>query len=108
MKILIDESLPARLRFVLPDHDVVTVPQMGWAGKRNGELVQLIANQFDVFLTVDQNLEYQQNLAGISFAIVVLAAPSNKFETLKSLIPEVQKRLKTIKRGDIVRITSTS
>lgn len=83
---------------------MITVPQMGWAGKRNGELLQLIANQFDVFLTVDQNLEYQQNLMGLSFAIVVLVAPSNTFEALNRLIPEVQERLKTIRQGDVIRI----
>jgi hypothetical protein len=63
MRILLDECVPRRLARELAGHDVRTVPEMGWSGKRNGELLQLMAGQgFEVFLTVDQNLRYQQNL----------------------------------------------
>jgi hypothetical protein len=62
VRILLDESLPRPFARLLPEHDVRTVPAMGWAGKLNGELLQLAAVEFDVLLTSDQNIEHQQNL----------------------------------------------
>ena len=63
MRILLDECVPHRLRRGLSGHDVRTVPEMGWSGKRNGELLQLMtAQRFEVLMTVDQNLRYQQKL----------------------------------------------
>lgn len=66
MRILLDESWPRPLARLLPDHEVRTVGAMGWAGKRNGELLRLAAAEFDALLTADQNLEHQQNLDRIS------------------------------------------
>ena len=63
MRILLDESLPRPLARLLPEHEVRTVAAMGWTGKRNGELLQLAAGDFDAFLTPDQNLEHQQNVS---------------------------------------------
>jgi predicted nuclease of predicted toxin-antitoxin system len=57
VKILIDECLPRKLKNALPDHEVKTVPEMGWAGKKNGELLKLMIGVFDVFITVDSNLK---------------------------------------------------
>lgn len=63
MKILLDESLPARLAHELHGHKVVTVAEAGWSGKKNGELLKLAESKFDVFITIDQNLQYQVNLS---------------------------------------------
>ena len=63
MRILLDESLPHELRDDLPGHAVKTVTEAGWTGVRNGELLRRAAESFDVFVTADQNLQYQQNLA---------------------------------------------
>ena len=79
---------------------------MGWAGKKNGELMRLMTGQFEVFVTIDQNLTYQQNLSNAAVAVVMLAAPDNRLKTLKPLIPQVQETLKTIKPGDIVRVNT--
>jgi len=59
MKLLLDESLPRPLKNEIPDHTVVTVPEMGWGGKKNSELLILAQDQVDVFITADQNLQYQ-------------------------------------------------
>ena len=73
MRLLLDESLPRGLKRDLAAHEVVTVPEQGWAGKDNGELLGLADKQFDVFVTADQGIEYQQNLAGFGLAVVTLA-----------------------------------
>src|SRR5262245_24379799 len=107
MRNLLDECVPRRLRRGLPGHDVRTVPEMGWSGKKNGELLQLLVGQaFEVFLTVDRNLCHQQNLAAASVALVVLVAPSNRLADLVPLLPSVLTALTSIKPGDVVEITT--
>jgi predicted nuclease of predicted toxin-antitoxin system len=105
MRILIDECLPRRLKGELPGHTVSTVPEMTGSGKKNGELVELIAGDFDVFITVDQNMIYQQNLAGLSFAVIVLSASSNTLAGLTALMPQVAAALATIQPGDVVTVS---
>jgi len=105
MKVLLDECLPKRLKRELPGHDVTRVQEMGWTGIKNGALIRLIQSaNFEVFVTIDGNLEYQQNLRAINFAIIVLGAPDNTFDTLRPLMPKVGKALKTIKVREIVHI----
>lgn len=74
MRLLLDECVPRRLRRELSDHEVRTVPEMRWAAKENGELLQLASNLFDVFITTDQRLGYQQDVARFSIAVVALIA----------------------------------
>ena len=74
MRVLLDECLPRRLKRELVGHDARTVPEMGWASKRNGELLALAAGEFDVFLTADRNLSYQQDVSAFNIAVVVLVA----------------------------------
>ena len=80
-----------------------TVTQCGWSGLENGELLRVAANDFDVFLTADQNLEYQQNLRALPLAVIVLVAPNNTFETLQSLIPDVLDRLARVEPRTLVK-----
>jgi hypothetical protein len=89
MRILRDEDLPRRLGKYLTGHDAETVPRSGWAGVKNGRLLALAATRFDVFLTMDQNLEFQQNLATLPIAVLVLGAASNRIEHLEPLVPEL-------------------
>lgn len=93
MRILLDESLPHRLKGDFKDHSVKTVPEVGWQGKKNGELLRLMQGKFDAFLTADQNLRYQLNLRNTTVRIIILAAPSNRYQDLKKLIPKVTKAL---------------
>jgi hypothetical protein len=81
---------------------------MGWAGIRNGELLELAAVDFDVFLTADQNLEHQQNLDALPIAVVVLAAPTNRIESLRSLVPGLLRTLEALVPRQLVRVSVTS
>ena len=104
MRVLLDECLPKKLKYEFTDHEVKTVPEMGWAGKKNGELIRMAQDQFDVFITADQNIQYQQNLKVSEIAVIFLVAIDNRFETLKLLIPQVEESLSSIKKGDVLRI----
>jgi len=108
MKILIDECLPRKLKNELPDHEVKTVPEAGWAGTKNGALLRLMAGVFDVFITIDNNMEDQQQLAAQPVAFVVLSAFNNKLETLLPLMPNVRAALETIQPGQVVKIKAKS
>jgi predicted nuclease of predicted toxin-antitoxin system len=101
MRILIDECLPKRLKLELPDHFVQTVPEAGWAGKQNGELLRLAENEFDVLLTNDQNMEHQQNLKQFDLAFIVLVAPTNDIDDLRPLMLAVNEALTSITAGDL-------
>ena len=104
MRVLLDECLPRRLARDLPGHEARTAPEMGWASKRNGELLRLAEREFDVFLTVDRKLQYQQNLSAFNIAVIVLVAPSNTLAELRPLMPKVVERLSTAKRGEALVI----
>lgn len=97
MKILLDESLPTKLsEFFGTEHEVLTVRDMNWLGKKNGELLQLvIENNFEVFVTADRNLPYQQNLKAITFILVILCGINNRQETYINLISKLLELLKT-------------
>jgi predicted nuclease of predicted toxin-antitoxin system len=104
VKVLLDECLPRRLRQHLPGHDVSTVPEMGWAGTKNGALLRLAEPVFDVFITIDGNLQHQQNLRSAKLTFVVLAAADNTLETLESLMPEVLTTLTGVRAGTVIRV----
>jgi len=104
MRILLDESLPQRLSGEFPGHAVQTVAEKGWSGVKNGDLLRLAAPEFDVFITADQNLQFQQNLSALPLTVIVLVAPNNKLETLRPLIPEVIARLSTLPPRTLTRI----
>jgi Domain of unknown function (DUF5615) len=99
VRVLLDECLPRRLKRELVGHDTRTAPEMGWASKRNGELLALAVGLFDVFITADRNLSYQQDLSSFDIAIVVLVARSNRLEDLRPLAPRVLEVLPSAQRG---------
>jgi predicted nuclease of predicted toxin-antitoxin system len=101
VRVLLDECLPRRLKRELVGHDARTAPEMGWASKRNGELLALAAASFDVFLTADRNLSYQQDLSAFDIAVIVLIARSNSIDELRPLAPRVLEVLTTAKRGAV-------
>lgn len=77
---------------------------MGWASKKNGELLQLATGRFDVFMTIDQNLIFQQNLSRLTMAIVLISTPSNRFRDLAPLVPAILKALEATTIGSIIRV----
>src|SRR6188508_321616 len=89
MRILLDESLPEELQAELPGHEVRTVREMGWSGLKNGELLARCVGQFDLFLTADQNLPFQQNLKALPVSVAILVAKSNRIADLRPLIPKL-------------------
>ena len=104
MRILLDEDLPRRLCSLLAEHETTTVPRCGWAGIKNGKLLALAATKFDVFLTMDQNLEFQQNLATLPISVLVISAPSNRLKHLSSLVPNMLKELNHIAPRSLRRV----
>jgi hypothetical protein len=104
VRVLLDESLPRRLKRDLSHHYVRTVPEMGWSGRTNGELLRLAAGHFDVFVTMDRHLPEQQNLADLELAIVILIAQSNDFADLQPLLPRLLAVLPGLTPGRLVRL----
>lgn len=105
MRILLDECAPRPLKRELADYEIRTVVEMGWSGKKNGELLRLMSQEgFTILLTTDQNLRYQQNLQQDGVAVVVLVAPSNKLSDLLPLIPEARGVLNTIALGEVIEV----
>ncbi|HYO24998.1 MAG TPA: hypothetical protein VEQ85_08610 [Lacipirellulaceae bacterium] len=106
MRILIDECVPRGIRRYFPGHYVMTVADLGWSGKKNGELVRLIAaNNVDVFITVDQNLQFQQHLSGAGFGIVIISSSSNRLAAIVPLVPKILLALDSIQPGQLVGIS---
>jgi hypothetical protein len=105
MRVLLDECVPKALGRHLAGHSVRTVPQEGWAGKKNGELLRLMATAgFDVLLTVDQGVRYQHNLRAAGVAVLVLVAASNDILDLIPLVPGALAALAGIQPGDMVEV----
>jgi predicted nuclease of predicted toxin-antitoxin system len=105
MRVLLDESLPRQLRRVLAGHEVSTVPEAGWAGEKNGELLRLAEPQFDVFVTMDRRLPFQQNLSGLRLAIVILIARTNDIADLLPLASDLQAAVDDAEPGAVVRLS---
>ena len=94
MKLLIDENLPKRLKIDFPEHDIFTVNDLSWNGKKNGELLDImIKDDFDVLLTFDKNLQHQQNFKKYPIAVIILNAEDNAYITLKPLVPRIHELL---------------
>ena len=104
MRILLDESLPAELGAELRDHQTATVAEVGWSSMKNGELLQRASNEFDVFVTADQNLQYQQNLSKLPIAVVVLVASNNRIQSLRPLVSDLLLAMETLVPRTLVRI----
>lgn len=102
MKILLDECTPHVLKRLLTEVEITTLQDLGWTGITNGSLLQLAEGQFDVLITSDQNLRYQQNLANRQLAIIQL--PTNQVPLVVKLAPTVQAALDRIQVGKFVKI----
>jgi len=100
--VLVDECVPLKLVRLLAGHSFTTAQQRGWDGFKNGRLLTLAEPEFDLFLTSDRNLQYQQNLKGRSIAILLLS--TNHWPTLKKQVPLVQAALDKVRRGAFARV----
>ena len=105
MRVLLDECVPRPLKQQLPEHEVSTVQEVGWAGKRNGELLELIrSSEFEVFVTTDQNIEKQQNIRKTGVRVVVLVAKSNKLRALLPLVPRLKDALGKVTSDEVLHV----
>ena len=103
MKIIIDECVPNIVKKGLPQRNITTVQEMGWAGIKNGELLQLVvAAGLEVFITSDKNLRHQQNLAAHNIAFILL--PSNQVPVVQGLLPHINACLDSIQPKDFIEI----
>lgn len=100
MKILLDECIDRRLIREFIGYEIKTVPQMGWAGIKDRELLVLAEAEFDIFVTADRNLSFQQNLSQFDLSLVVLQAQSNRLADLKPLVPKVLEILDIAPKGE--------
>jgi uncharacterized protein DUF5615 len=105
VKILLDECVDRRLSKEFKGHTVKTVPQMGWATIKNGRLLALAEKDFDIFVTVDRNLSFQQNLPKFKIAVLVLSAPSNRLIDLRTLVPKCLAAFPALRKGEAVVIS---
>ena len=104
-KHLLDECIPRKFKSHLSGYDCLTVPEAGWAGRKNGELLTLAENAgFQVFVSLDQGMEFQQNLEGRNIAVLLLRAKSNRLADLIPLVGKVLMSLSSIELGLLVRI----
>lgn len=101
MRILLDECIDRRLARDLPDLYVRTVPQMGWAGIKNGELMRYAESGFDVFITVDRNLSYQQNVPKYEIALIVLRVVSNRWSDLSPFAAQIIELVPNCRPGSV-------
>jgi len=104
MRLLLDECVPRRLKKEFVGHEVKTAREAGFAGLKNGELLRAATAEFNVLITVDKNIPYQQKLRSLPIALMILIAKSNRYEDLKPLIPRALESLKSIRPGDVVRV----
>ena len=105
MKILLDECVTHYLKRHFAAHEVFTVEDAGFKGLKNGRLLEAAADRFDVLVTVDQNIQYQQNLRSFGIAVILLKGARSTYPILEPLMPQVLEVLETIKSGEVVRIS---
>lgn len=105
MKLLLDECVTNDLKSDFVGHDVSTIEDAGFKGLKNGKLLEAASANFDVLVTVDQNLQFQQNIANFDIAILVLKAGRSTLPFLRPMMPRVLRSIEAITAGDIVIIS---
>ena len=106
MRVLLDENLDWRLEADLPNHEVASVPLIGWAGIENGVLVKRAQEKFDVLMTMDSKMERELDVQKLKLAVIVLRAPSNRLSDTRPLMAKVLARLSTLKSGTVTVISA--
>jgi len=104
MRLLLDECVPRRLRKDFIGHEVTTIEQAGFKGLKNGKLLKQASKLFDILITVDKHIEYQQNKAELPMSVLILAARSNRYESLLPLLPKALDSIKQISKAVIIKI----
>ncbi len=103
-RVLLDESVPRQLARVLEGYVVSTVQAEGWSGLKNGDLLRTAMELFDVVVTADRGMRYQQNLTGIDVCVVVMVARSNRLSDLLPLVPDLRAAMDAGVPGSIIEV----
>lgn len=103
MRVLLDENLPRKLKRAI-NAETTTVPERGWGGIKNGELLRRAAAEFDVMLTMDRGIEYQQNISKLDLCLIVLSAASNDIDDLLPLVPKINIALDNVLVGHVIHV----
>jgi predicted nuclease of predicted toxin-antitoxin system len=110
VKLLIDECVPRRVKFLFAekDHECQTVREAGFSGKENGELLALAEGKFDVLVTIDKNIRHQQNLTGRKIAVLIIRSSSSDLDDIRPHVPQALITLRSIEPGQIVEVAAIS
>ena len=106
MRLLLDECAPRRLRKGFPGHTVRTIEEAGLKGLKNGALLRAASMNFDLLVTVDKNIEYQQNPEQLPMAILILSVVNNRYEFIAPLLPKALEKLESLIKNEIIKIES--
>ena len=104
MRVLLDENLPVDLAAELGDHEVATITGLGWQGIKNSELLHRAQESFEVLITMDRNLEFQQNIGLFELSVLLVLAHSNRMVHLRSLVPEMLEAIEAARPGELQKI----
>jgi hypothetical protein len=107
VRVLLEENLPHDLTKVLAGHVVFTVQDLGWAGTKNGALLQRASGECDVFVTMDGNIEHQHGFATLSFGVVVTGAASNRMADLLPVVPDLLRAIDAVRPGEVRHVGSS-
>ena len=105
-RVLFDEDLPRKLRSDLAEFEIRTVQQRGWSSVKNGELLRRASAEFDVFVTADQNLQYQQNISRFNIGVVVIESVDTRLPRLRSAILKIRTAIVNVQPGTVVVVTT--
>ena len=106
MRVLLDKNIDRFLKTQFDSSmDVVTVSKQGCRGMKNGQLLRVAQHKFDVFVTMDRDLEHQQNLSAINMGVVVIQAPSNRYQSVEPLMLQINGAIKIVTAGEVVHVT---
>ena len=104
MRVLLDENLPVDLAAELALHEVATITGLGWRGIKNSELLHRAQESSEVLVTMDRNLEFQQNIAGLELSVILVLAHSNRMVHLGPVVPAILEALEAVQPGEIRRV----
>ena len=108
MKLLLDECVVRDLKKDLAEHEVSTVVEAGFGGLENGQLLRAAAGKYDVLITVDRSLPYQQNIDSLQIAVIILTSTGITYADIKPLVPKILNQLSTTQRGQMYRVSLLS
>ena len=104
MRVLLDENLPVDLAAELVGHEVATITRLGWQGIKNSELLHRAQGRFEVLVTMDRNLEFQQHIAGFELCVVLVLASSNRMVHLRPTVPAILEAMEAGRPGELLRV----